>query len=663
VIQRALASGVTLYAVRAAAGTQVPADGVLAVGLPALPGYARGVQLWRYTPWRAWTKPIKVAALSDLKPDDVQVFYWQDRDGGYAVAIPISGAGFRTTLGGYGGGLAAKAYAGVQTAAPADLPLLIISRSRDPYAAFRIGYRAALKVMGRQADAVERKTFPEPLKYLGWNTWNLSDLGQKLNEPLILAMADSIRDEHLPIASITYDDGYFTQADQRLQSFAPDPAKFPRGFAALNQTLKADYGLRAVGVWITLNGYWSGIDPSSPLGRPLADSMFGWSERADPSDPTSPIRHNQFVKPDGPAMAQFYDAYLARKKADGFDFLKVDNQLVVERMAKGTYPIFDLASAMHAGLNAAAARSFHNAVIDCMDMTADAYFNFGGTPVARSVEDYFPYKAGETYELGKGNAAAHVLQAIYNALYFGQFVYPDFDMFETTNPNAKLHAVVRAANDGPIYLTDQIGVHDLALMRSLALSDGYTLRADSPLVPTPDSLFQVQDAKLFKASSRVGGGRLLLLANLADADTVAGDFGPADLTGLPPGPVAAYEVETGAVGLWRAGDHQAVTLKRFESRLWNAQPVRLGLAAFGRSDKLNGAATLAHLAWSQAAGADILRFDLVEGGPAVAYADRAPSKVTVDGDSVPFTYHDGLVTIAQPISLGVSHVAIYAASK
>ena len=40
------------------------------------------------------------------------------------------------------------------------------------------------------------------------------------------------------------------------------------------------------------------------------------------------------------------------------------------------------------------------------------------------------------------------------------------------------------------------------------------------LLPAADCLFQVQDAKLFKAFSRVGITGLLALFNLADADNV-----------------------------------------------------------------------------------------------------------------------------------------------
>jgi raffinose synthase len=60
-------------------------------------------------------------------------------------------------------------------------------------------------------------------------------------------------------------------------------------------------------------------------------------------------------------------------------------------------------------LNKSLAENFDNTVINCMDMTADAYLNFGTTSVGRAVEDYFPFEEEENYNLQKGNAAAHVL--------------------------------------------------------------------------------------------------------------------------------------------------------------------------------------------------------------------------------------------------------------
>jgi raffinose synthase len=90
-----------------------------------------------------------------------------------------------------------------------------------------------------------------------------------------------------------------------------------------------------------------------------------------------------------------------------------------------------------------------------MDMTNDAFYNFGESAVARTVEDYFPERGGGSgYNLEKGGPAAHVLMALYNSLYFSQMVYTDFDMFESNHTFATFHAAARAISGGPVYVTD-----------------------------------------------------------------------------------------------------------------------------------------------------------------------------------------------------------------
>jgi uncharacterized protein YqeY len=117
-------------------------------------------------------------------------------------------------------------------------------------------------------------------------------------------------------------------------------------------------------------------------------------------------------------------------------------------------------------------KNFKGAVINCMDMTADAYLNFGTSAVARAVEDYFPYEPGESYDLQRGNAAAHVAQAVYNSIYFSQMVFPDFDMFQSHNPNGAFHAIARTLNNGPIYLTDVAGQAKLDILNKIVFKDG-----------------------------------------------------------------------------------------------------------------------------------------------------------------------------------------------
>ncbi|NHF67478.1 hypothetical protein [Xanthomonas hortorum] len=57
-----------------------------------LPEIAQGMQLWRYTPWAAWTRRLAVYRASELKSDDVQLIYWRDHDDVYGVAVPLSDA-------------------------------------------------------------------------------------------------------------------------------------------------------------------------------------------------------------------------------------------------------------------------------------------------------------------------------------------------------------------------------------------------------------------------------------------------------------------------------------------------------------------------------------------------------------------------------------------
>lgn len=81
------------------------------------------------------------------------------------------------------------------------------------------------------------------------------------------------------------------------------------------------------------------------------------------------------------------------------DFLKVDNQLISERIAHGQVPIMEVATGLHQNMRKALVEHFDHAVINSMDMTVDAAYNFGESAVARPVEDYFPEE--EFYEVKK----------------------------------------------------------------------------------------------------------------------------------------------------------------------------------------------------------------------------------------------------------------------
>lgn len=622
--------------------TSIPGNDYAGIFFDNLPNYKQGVALWRYKPWNSWTKPMQIRAASGMPEDDVQFFYWQYADGVYGAAVPMSGNGFRTTLGSNGNKWGSKAVSYYDNDTVNSVPGLALGFGKDPFELFERIYRTVLQETGRKNNLRTEKKFPEPFTYIGWCTWNASDNGKKLNDQLLLDAAKSFNDNQLPIGWILVDDGWFQHNDRRLQSFEPNSLRFKHGFKPTVEILKKQYGIRYMGIWHALNGLWNGIDPASSLGKRFAPSLFSWTQRERPDQEDSPLKIYHFIKPDSDSLNIFYNSWHRYLQQEGFDFVKIDNQLAVEKMAPNNYPIFKLADSMHRALNRSVEKYFNGAMINCMDMTADAYFNFGSTAVGRAVEDYFPYEPNENYDLQKGNAAAHVLQAIYNSTYFGQMVYPDFDIFQSHNPNAVFHAIARAINCGPIYITDKIGEQNFDLLRRLVYSDGKIIRSKSPLLPTEDCLFQVQDTKIFKAFSTVDNRGVLGIWNAADTDRVAGYYKPSDVRDIKGDDFVVYEYFSKKMSRARGTDSFAVNLGRMNYQLYYILPVKNDFAALGLTEKYNGPATILKETWS----GNKVSILLYEGGIFKAYSANKPTKVTVNGKPISsFIFHEKQLTV------------------
>lgn len=84
----------------------------------------------------------------------------------------------------------------------------------------------------------------------------------------------------------------------------------------------------------------------------------------------------------------------------------------------------------------------------------------------------------------------HMVHCAYNSLWMGNFIHPDWDMFQSTHPCAEFHAASRAISGGPIYVSDSVGKHNFQLLKSLVLPDGSILRCQYYALPTRDCLFE-----------------------------------------------------------------------------------------------------------------------------------------------------------------------------
>ncbi len=148
-----------------------------------------GVTLWRYAPWKCWTKPLRVTSPGEMEEDDIQFFYWQHADGMYGAAIPLCGKGYRSTLGRAGNLFGAKARAFADGVNTQEIPLMSVGWGSDPYQLFHDLYAEGLRQMGLDENLRERKKFPPAFDYLGACSWNASDTGKLLREDFLVEMA------------------------------------------------------------------------------------------------------------------------------------------------------------------------------------------------------------------------------------------------------------------------------------------------------------------------------------------------------------------------------------------------------------------------------------------------------------------------------------------
>lgn len=210
----------------------------IGIAFDEMPELAQGVTLWRYKPWNSWTKPILIHNPSEMEDWDIQFFYWQYKDGTYGAAVPLSGQGFRTTLGQHKGRFGTKSVSYGPTEKIHNVPQVIVGFGDDPYKLIDSLYENGLTMIGKKEDLIRYKKMPEQFNTLGWCSWNASDKGRNLNERFIIESVKTFTDNGFPLGWIIVDDGWFDQTGNRLNSLAPSAKRFPNGFKSMNDRLK-----------------------------------------------------------------------------------------------------------------------------------------------------------------------------------------------------------------------------------------------------------------------------------------------------------------------------------------------------------------------------------------------------------------------------------------
>ncbi len=572
-----------------------------------------------YSPW--WTAPHFGADIRALPPH-TQSLLWSDGVA-YHHLLPVCGDIFRAALYGDVQGLqiALSACDGGYT--NCEAVACVLASGSDPFALPRQTVLGGLAALGKPPCIREQRPYPELFDYLGWCSWDA--FYHDISADKLLDKAREFNRLGLPVRWFIFDDGWLDEVAPRyLRSFDAHPDKFPRGLSPVIRQLKTEHGLRWVGVWHTINGYWNGIHPASPLAQKMRDALYKTnSGKLVPS-------------PEAERGLRFWDAWHGRLAQQGVDFVKVDHQGCLALLYRNELAIGRAAAGTHAALETSVARHFGNRMINCMGMPGENLWHRPISPLARNSDDFYPKR--------EDGFIQHTLQNAYNAYYHGAMMWLDFDMWWTRHPDATRHALLRAVSGGPIYVSDPIGATDPAVLWPLILSNGRILRCEQPGLPTEDCLLRnpAEEPIPLKIWNRCQGAGVVAAFNIHQhKKPVAGTVGPRDVPGLPGERFVIYEHFSRRARVVNGDERLPLALSAGGHALYVIAPVAGPHTPLGLVDKYISPAAIA----AQHNGARSTLVMLREGGRFAWVSEHAPTTVRVNGEPVAPTAGDGFYAV------------------
>ncbi|KAL0377402.1 UNVERIFIED_CONTAM: Galactinol--sucrose galactosyltransferase [Sesamum radiatum] len=499
--------------------------------------------------------------------------------------------------------------------------------------------------------------------------------------------------EQMPCRLIQFQENYKFREYESPYKSRPGPKT---GMGAFIRDLKDTFNtVDYVYVWHALCGYWGGLRPNVP-GLPEAKVIQpkltpGLETTMEDLAVDKIVNNGVGLVP--PEIAdRMYEGLHSHLEKVGIDGVKVDVIHLLEMLCEDYGGRVDLAKAYYDALTSSVRNHFKgNGVIASMEHCND--FMFLGTEaisLGRVGDDFWC-----TDPSGDPNGTfwlqgCHMVHCAYNSLWMGNFIHPDWDMFQSTHPCAEFHAASRAISGGPIYVSDSVGKHNFDLLKSLVLPDGSLLRCDYYALPTRDCLFE---------DPLHNGKTMLKIWNLNKFTGVVGAFncqgggwsreerrnkcaseyshvvssvtGPSDIEWKQGNnPISVDGVQTFAMYLFhekklvlsKPSGTIDVSLEPFEFELITVAPVKVlpkssvQFAPIGLANMLNTGGAIQSLVYNDRANS--VQIGVKGSGEMRAFASQRPVVCKVNGESVRFAYEDCMVVtqVPWPNSSGLSVV-------
>ncbi|HYE08143.1 MAG TPA: Sip1-related alpha-galactosidase [Planctomycetota bacterium] len=616
--------------------------------LGRLPTLRRFVAWYRNEPW--WMRPLVGTATRQI-PVETQGVLCELGDGRFALVAPLIDGAMRAALEGAADGTLRLVVESDDPATTATSALgAFIAVGDDPHALMA---PAAASVAARIANARLRrdKALPAFVGRFGWCTWDA--FYHEVSQAKVRDGLESFRAIGVEPRFLILDDGWQSVAERptgekRLSAFAANE-KFPGDLAPTVRMAKDEFEVVEFLVWHAFMGYWGGVDAAS-LPYRVVDTARSFSGGVLTHQPHANrmfgSEHGLVARDD---IHRFFNDYHRHLRGQGVDGVKVDGQSSLEAFSRGQGGRADLMRLWHEALEGSTQVHFAGNLINCMSCSTDAIYATAASTLCRSSVDFWP-----------DQPLTHGIHLWANAqfgMWFGEFVHPDWDMFQSGHPMGAFHAAGRAVSGAPIYVSDKPGRHDGALLRKLVLSDGSVLRADQPGLPTRACLFADPTAgdALLTIFNRNGDAGVVGAFNArwheqpAERKALAGAVSPADIHGLAGDDFATWTHHGRALQRVRRDGRVDLLVDELGSEIVTVVPIADGVAPIGLVDKFNSAGAITAKGPDPRGG---YRVALRDGGEFVAWCAARPARVLVDGVAVEPTWNASSNALSLQIAVG-----------
>ncbi|MCL1909871.1 MAG: hypothetical protein FWG05_02940, partial [Kiritimatiellaeota bacterium] len=491
------------------------------------------------------------------------------------------------------------------------------------------------------------KPFPDFAEKIGWCTWNA--FYRDVSAEKVRAGLARFKSAEIAPKFVILDDGWqqtelTPTGGEWLTGFGANE-KFPGGLKPLVDAAKNEYGAERFLVWHAVSGYWRGMSRAAfPEYRPMpVQQMPGRYNMMQPCMDWMPGMVSYLPAKN---MRKFFTDYHEALAAEGVDGVKIDNQASFAYLAAGSGGRARLFKTVRDALDFSVEKHFGNRLISCMAHSQEIWYNARNNNLARGSDDFFP-----DVDASHG---MHLWTNAMTAAWFGEFMWIDWDMFESAHKFGAYHAAARAVSGGPVYTADKPGRADAALLRKLVCSDGSVLRADAPAKPAPDCLFTdpVAENSALKICAPVGDAVVIGLFDLdtaAPGGDVSATLSPAVFPRLKLQRYAIYLHERRAVSVVNREDSIRVNLGARKYEVATIAPVKFvnTFAPIGLIDKFNSHAAILSVEKSPDDSL-VMLVKLRDGGVFGAWTKTAPTRVKINSAPAEFSWSDGLLEI--PVS-------------